>query len=412
MADDRDDIDGTDDEAPDTLGRSRRDAEGAAADLARMGIDPRSLGLGDAVVPPRPAAPEPEEPEGLRAPVVPIRPEFAQQPVQQGDPSPAPTTPGRPTFAVDARAEQPASADAPPRTVSSIEQLLARTQVAAPVPNRSRGLVRSVTKGLVTADAAEAVQGDREVVDAVRHRQVDRRVITFLSGKGGTGCTSVAVGVGTSLMALRDDRTVVADVQQGSVPLGALHGADTLLTIAAAAGAGEALTVPQAPSGLGLVDGGSWDAEVSRREVVGALDALGADHTFVLFDAGHDAGAGAHAALARADQVVVVGGPGMTGVAALAQAVDRVRDVNPTAAARLVHVVVCPQDESFRLAHREVVAQLAVRPEAVVVVPPDQHLGGGHPFDPAKVGSTTREAFLRVAAAVALGAHGPTGRSS
>ncbi|RYJ05998.1 MAG: hypothetical protein EON52_08640 [Actinomycetales bacterium] len=218
--------------------------------------------------------------------------------------------------------------------------------------------------------------------------------------------------MGTSLMAMRDDRTVVADVQQGSVPLGALHGADTLLTLAAAAGAGEALAVPQAPSGLGLVDGGSWDAEVSRREVVGALDALGADHTFVLFDAGDDAGAGAHAALARADQVVVVGGPGMTGVTALAQAVDRVRDVNPTAASRLVHVVVCPQDESFRQAHREVVAQLAVRPEAVVLVPPDAHLGGGHPFDPAKVGPATREAYLRVAAAVALGAHGPSGRPS
>lgn len=411
MADDE--HDGPDDDAPDTLGRSRRDAEGAAADLARMGIDPRSLGLGDAVVPPRTPdrEPEPDEPSGPRAPVVPIRPEFAQQPVQQDDPAGAPSTPARPTFAVDARAEQPPPTDAP-RTISSIEQLLARTQVAAPAPHRSRGLVRSVTKGLVTADAAEAVQGDREVVDAVRHRQVDRRVVTFLSGKGGTGCTSVAVGVGTSLMALRDDRTVVADVQQGSVPLGALHGADTLLTIAAAAAAGEALSVPHAPSGLGLVDGGSWDAEVSRREVVGALDALGADHTFVLFDAGHDAGAGAHAALARADQVVVVGGPGMSGVAGLAQAVDRVRDVNPTAASRLVHVVVCPQDESFRAAHREVVAQLAVRPEAVVVVPPDAHLGAGHPFDPARVGSATREAFLRVAAAVALGAHGPSGRSS
>ena len=404
-----DDLDGRDgsrdDDAPaaDPIGRSRREAEGAAADLARMGIDPRSLGLGDPVPPPSPRRQDPVD-DADRAPVVPLRPEFAQP-----EP-PAPAAPAAPTFAVDARAEAPPAE--PPRVVSSIEQLLARTQVAAPAPSRSRGLARAVAKGIVTADAAESVQADREVVDAMRTRQVDRRVVVFLSGKGGTGCTSVAVGVGTSLVALREDRAVVADVQQGSISLGTLHGAPSLLTLTAAAAAGQDVQVPAAASGLGLVDGGSWDAEVSRREVVGALDALGADHAFVLFDAGHDAGPGAHAALARADQVVVVGGPGVTGVAALGHAVDRVRDVNPTAASRLVHVVVCPQEESFRVAHREVVAQLAARPEAVVVVPPDPYLGGGQPFDPARVAATTREAMLRVAAAVALGAHGASGRQS
>ena len=36
-----------------------------------------------------------------------------------------------------------------------------------------------------------------------------------------------------------------------------------------------------------------------------------------------------------------------------------------------------------------------------VVVPPDPYLQEGHAYDPARVAATTREAFLRIAGAVA-----------
>nr|MCW2727844.1 hypothetical protein [Aeromicrobium sp.] len=368
------------DEPVDPTIRDRRLAQGAAGDLARMGIDPRSLGLGEAVAPRRPA-PEPEDDLEPRAPVVYLRPQDGAP--QQTVPAPAPQ-----------------EVDEPVRAPSELERQLGGA-AAPPVPRQTSRLLKTVARGLVTPDAAVTMQTEREIVDAVRQRQTDRRIVTFLSGKGGVGCTTVAVGVGTAFMAMREDRSVVVDVQQGTPSLGEAFGADAVRSVGSLVAEAEATSPPVAPSGLGLVDGSGWDRGLTRSDVVGVLDRLRADHTFNLLDTGNDGGEAGHAAIARADQAVIVTGPGELGVAALRTAIERVRQVNPVAASVSVHVVVCPHEQSYREALRLTGSSTGLS-TSVVVVPPDPYLQEGRAYDPARVTPATREAFLRIAGAIAL----------
>ena len=409
-----------DDGQPDLGAQRRRQAQGAAADLSRMGIDPRSLGLTDG--PPLQSQPEPSADPGLdttpSAPVVPLRPEFAERQAPPEPPAP-PSVPaqnvtanpsaqnptaqnvaGAPSWSAPGSAPPPPPADRP---LSTVEQLLARTATSTPAPRPASLLARTWARGVVTVEAAEAVQGDRELVDAVRHRQSDRRVVAVVSAKGGVGSTTVALGIGTCFVALRDDRSAVVDVGQGTLALSTLVGASAAVDVTAVGGADPDQPLPAAPSGLSVVDAVEWDLSLARRDLAAALDRIGADHTFALLDVGSAAGEGAHAALARADQVVVVTTPGAVGAAALSVALDRARDVNPVAARRALHVVVCPNDELYRSAHREVVQQLGLQPSAVVVVPPDPFLAAGSAYDASRVSSATREAFVRAAAGVSLG---------
>lgn len=392
-----------DDDAAEISARRRRQAEGAAADLARMGIDPRSLGLSGDPAPSRPveepttAPPSPTGEASDRdepgASVVQLRPDVDPRP-------PATMPPARPVEPdVDSRPDDP-----PRPTSHAVRELLARTAPSADQARSHRWLLRAVGKGLSTADAAESTAADREVVDAVRRRQSDRRVVAFVSGKGGVGCTSVAIGVGTCLVALRDDRSAVLDVQQGTVPLSRVHDVADRLDLASVGTSDVDTPLPAARSGLALVDSVEWGLQPTRRDLAQALERVGADHAFALLDVGSDPGEAAHAALARADQVVVVTGAGRWGVMAHAAAMERVLEVNPAAADAVVHVVVCPNEDLHRDVRREVLAHLRRRDaDPLVVVAPDPHLAGGAPYDPAAVDIATREAFLRTAAAVALG---------
>ena len=202
----------------------------------------------------------------------------------------------------------------------------------------------------------------------------------------------------------------MVDVRSGTPSLGELYGAAAPVGVTALLGRGEVASAPTNASGLGLVDGAGWDHALSRSDVAEVLDRLGEEHLFRLFDAGNDAGEASRTALARADQVVVVTGPGRSGAAAIGVALDRIAYVNPACLDGVVHVVVCPHEESYRESLRQVgdaqVVGGAAAPIAVVVVPPDAHLSRGLPFDAERVSASLRGAVLRVAAAVAVGGHG------
>lgn len=357
---------------------SRRRAEDAMGDLSRMGIDPRSLGLEPSAVPPQRRYEEPETDDEERAPVVPLRPTTAP-------------------VAAEAESE-PTERDAPlSHGAGPLGRALGRAGDAAPVARQTPGLVRSVSRGLVTPDAAVAAQSERELIDHLRVRQTDRRIVTFISGKGGVGTTTVAVGVGTALTALREDRSAVLDVQVGTPSLGRLLGLSEPLSVGSV-GRADGPDAPTAVTGLSVLDGTSYEGGVSRTSLAAALDVLGADHAFQLLDAGNDTGEGSHSALARADTVVVVTGPGRTGAAALETALDRIDVVNPAVSDRVLRVVVCPYAEAFQGTQRELAHE---RAGGLVVVPPDPYLQAGQPYDPEKVAPATREAMLRVAAVIA-----------
>lgn len=375
------------DDQPEPAAVRRRQAEGAAGDLARMGIDPRSLGLGEpaagAATGHRGADDDAAGTDTGAAAVVPLRPEFREHPTAPPDAGQARPAPAEQTSQDrQAPVEQPEFRQARP---------------PEPPPGRDpRRLLRTVVRGLATPDSAVAMQDERALIEAVRRRQSDRRVVAFVAGKGGVGCTTVAAATGTTFMAMREDRTVVVDVQQGTASLGALLGAERPAGLAEVLTSREVIEPPTVTSGLGVIDGADWDMGISRADVGGVLERLGSEHTFNLFDVGDDPGEGGHTALARADQVVAVTGPGEVGAAALGSVMQRVRRANPAAAASVVTVIVCLHEDAYRQTLREVGDQ-----RGIVVVPPEPTLRSGSAYDAARVSGGVREAFLRVAAGVA-----------
>lgn len=382
--------------------RRRASAQDATSDLSRMGVDPTLLGL---QAPPRgdpQSRPSPPPRDNAGSPsVVPLRPEYAAAEQAPGPPATSASAPR----AVALRPAPVSPPSVPPvagGTAGAVEELLARTHADRPAPRPARRWLTAVTFGLVTPDAAEAANNEQFLLGAVRTRQSDRRVVAFAAGKGGVGTTSVALGVGLTLAAVRDDHTVLVDCHTGTPSLAQLQGQQVAPNARDLVMAGSGLAPARLPGGLHIVDGCDWRAPLGRQDTVPLLDQMRRDFAFTLVDVGNDPSEAARAALARSDQTVVVSGSGRWGLASAQVASTRLRQLDPFAAERAVYVVLCRQDDSYRRVHREVMAQLARGPVRVVVVPPDPVLGTGQPFDPAQVRPATREAVLEVAAAVAV----------
>jgi MinD-like ATPase involved in chromosome partitioning or flagellar assembly len=405
--------------ADELAARRRAAAQGSAADLERMGIDPSMLGLqGAGTVPP--AGPTDEHPQQGPvggAEVVPLRPGHRTTPQEQrptpgppvqDHPEVVPPQPVRPTYAGERPSPAPVPVDAgtsartTDRALGPVEALLARSAEHRPAPSRSRRWLSAVTFGLLTPDAAESAHGEQFLISAVRTRQSRRRVAAFLSGKGGVGATTVAIGVGRALAAIRDDSTVLLDARGGTPSLGQMLGDRVAPNGHDLVQAGSDLAPAQLPGGLHVVDSCGWDAPLRGTDAGTLLERLGRDHAFTLVDVGNDPGEAARATLLRCDQVVVVTNAGHWGVGSAQLALTRLRQLDPYAAEQAIHVVVCTADESYRRVHREVMAQLAGGPVRVVVIPPDPSLRAGQPFDPSAVRPATLEAVLEVAAAVAV----------
>jgi MinD-like ATPase involved in chromosome partitioning or flagellar assembly len=226
-------------------------------------------------------------------------------------------------------------------------------------------------------------------------------MVAFLSAQGGVGTTTVAAGVGAVLAALRDDRTVLVDVQAGTPPLSALQGVQDPHTVRRLLSAPDAATPPTAPNGLAVVDGPSWDQPLERSDLGGLVDRLVAQHTFLLVDAGDDPTDGAYAAVARCDRAVVVTGPGEIGLRSLEVALGRLDRVNPAAARTAVVVVVCREEGDPADEARRATAAAGVADGQVVVVGRDDALRHGRPFRADQVTAQTRLALLHVAARLA-----------
>ncbi|KAA1419970.1 hypothetical protein FE697_018945 [Mumia zhuanghuii] len=378
----------------------RSDAQGAAADLARMGIDPRSLGLDTPAQPGQagrwaadpadaapwgtPAAPDPAHGDN----VVALRPEWAAAP----RPEPAPPVPAAPAQAFQGTVQRPQSV---------AEQVVGSTVASTPTGSSGGSWGRAAARGMVTLDSASAAEAERALVGAVRRRHAGHRTVAFLSAQGGVGTTTVATGVGAVLAALRDDRTVLVDVQAGTPALSGLlevpdpHSVRRLLASPGAA------TPPLTPGGLAVVDGPSWDEPLGRADLGGVVERLAAQHAFLLLDAGDDPTDGAYTTVARADRAVVVTGPGETGLRGLEVALRRLDRVNPAAARSVTVVVVCREDSASADQARRSVAAAGVTDGQVVVLGGDPALRHGRPFRADQVSAQTRLALLQVAARLA-----------
>ena len=120
------------------------------------------------------------------------------------------TTPPAAPVPAPAALPSPAGPVSAPRRPSLLDR-------AAGPPRGPRAWPALVARGLTTPDAAVArPRTSATSSTSVRRRQNDRRVVAFVAGQGGVGCTTFAVGVGTTFMALREDRSVVVDVSSGA----------------------------------------------------------------------------------------------------------------------------------------------------------------------------------------------------
>ncbi len=368
-----------------------------------MGIDPRALGL-EAEVPASPAdrrAP-PEPPDDARSSVE-----------QRREERPENVVPLRPEDALPASGTSAAWAPAPPAVASArprdagdsdpMSVLLGGERATVPPRSRLPELARAVMFGVVTPDAAEAADREREMVARVRSRQTDQRVVVFVSGKGGVGTTTVAMGVGCVLAALRDDVTTLVSLRAGAPSLGRLLTGEPAPSAREIARTDIEVAPLRLPSGLQVVDGPRWSTPVRRSDVPALVDGLAQTSTFALFDVGNDTSDAAQSILGRADQVVIVSGSAPDSLDSARVAAERVADIDVYALDSAIYVVVCPRDNALKDVVRRM-RETMPGGARIVAVPPDSWLDEGAAFDAARVGPATRLALIDVAGLVALGA--------
>ncbi|GAA2873687.1 ATPase [Actinoplanes cyaneus] len=389
-----DDIPELDDEpSPD---HERRSAQAAAAELAGMGIDPAVLGLDPVAPPPVPFAGRTgaRPPSADRLPAPP--PQFTgAAPAQArigsvlnrplGGSQPA-GVPGRPA---DFR---PASA--PPAVTPPVV-----------LPPRLHRAVRAVTFGLVQPGAAAAMDQERDLVARVRTRRREGRTVAFIAGKGGVGATTTALGAALTLAALRTDLTAVVDARHGTPSIGqrlAGRAAPTVADCQPQPGHGGSPAGPLMLDGrLGVVDGLPWFGPAPGRQVVQLLDHLKERFSFTLADLGNDIDWAGQSVLARADQTVVVTTPYPDAAAALRTTLGRIHRLDPQRLDTIVVAVVCLTARQFRHTARRLYAGLGLGPARLIPVPFDPYLARGELLRADLLRPATREAYLRIAGAVA-----------
>ncbi|WP_238019602.1 hypothetical protein KZZ52_27745 [Dactylosporangium sp. AC04546] len=275
---------------------------------------------------------------------------------------------------------------------------------------RSRGIarsqrigrtVRALTLGLARTGATEAAELEHRLVEAVRAAQARPRVVAVLSGSGGTGTTTTAAGIATTLAALRSDPVVLADAQTGTASLSARLAGDrrrpAAPTVADVARHGARALPGAAHGGLGIVDAAPHRDPVTPAGLRRVLAALTAGHAFVVLDLGDDAGDVSR----LADRAVVVTAPTAAAVDGTRRVLDRLWRADPAAAGTAAVAVVCPEPAAHRRLVRRLHEELSADVARIVLVPYDQALPGPGPLDPARLRPATREAYLALAALVA-----------
>jgi MinD-like ATPase involved in chromosome partitioning or flagellar assembly len=338
------------------------------AELARMGIDPRGLGLGP--------------PSGFGPAAGPAR-------ARPGGASSRPTARGVAAPPVTGRAT-PAGG-----YLATLERAVFRP--APRTPRAWRDLLRAGASGLLEPSAAAAASQERRLLARVQLRPPEPLVVAFLAGKGGVGASTTAAGVAVLLASLRPDTAALASARSGAGSLGC-----RLLGRPAPAAPALVDRVPATPplwvrDRLAVVDGSPWHSPAPARTVVRLLELLRGQHPLTLVDVGNDLGEPAVAALERADQVVLVTSASPDAVAATRTGLSRIHQSDPFRLATVVVAVVCLTPRQHRWAHRRLRSELGLPRGRIVPVGFDPWLAAGERIEPARLAATTRRAYLEIA---------------
>jgi MinD-like ATPase involved in chromosome partitioning or flagellar assembly len=281
-----------------------------------------------------------------------------------------------------------------------------------------RGRLRRFSGGLLRLGPGPAEVEHRRAERTVRTPIGGTRLIMVASPKGGTGVTTAALMLGSTLAGLRGGGVAVWDNHETRGSLAAraestapqrsvwdlLAHLTRLTSPAASAGELGYYLRPQ-PTGLDVLTG---DADPRRREQIGAAECgavervLSAAYRLIVVDVGNDVRAEAWRWTAhRADQLVipVMIEPDAAEVAAWMCSALHAQGLGALVAAAVTVIMPSRVPAPPRL-RQQVLAHFRARTAAVVEVPVDPALAGGTRLVFARTSPASRRGWTAVAAAV------------
>jgi MinD-like ATPase involved in chromosome partitioning or flagellar assembly len=360
--------------------------------------------------PPRPPGPPPPEARGEEP-----APPAAAEPADRA------RLPVRPQPAPAAEPAPPAGPEAPlPGWDDLSTEKLVRRRPGGPTSGW-QGWVYRITDGRVRPRPGRAERARRELEARVAAPITGCRRVAVFTLKGGVGKTTTTVGLGATFASHRADRVVAVDGSPDAGTLGSrvlgggdrsprdlIGGASSLARYADVRA-----RITQTPSGLEVV-ASTMDPSLSEgfndndyRKIAAILERF---YSLILTDCGPGA---LHSViwpvLRQADQLLIVCAPSVDGARSASLTLDWLEQHNFDRLARSAVVVLNPVRPKAAVDLAQLEEHFARRCRAVVRVPFDRHLESGAEIHLGELALPTRDAYLRLAAAVADGVGGPAG---
>lgn len=132
----------------------------------------------------------------------------------------------------------------------------------------------------------------------------------------------------------------------------------------------------------------------------GTIQQVSQDHAVTVVDLGAHVGEATAQTLAVSTHVVVVAGAGRAAAAAAQLTLERLHEVHPTLVAGAMIAVVCRNRRQHRRVSRTLLQDRSPQSDQIVPIPYDPALPASDPLDLAALQRPTREAYLRLAAAL------------
>lgn len=278
-----------------------------------------------------------------------------------------------------------------------------------------RRVVLRLSGGRLNLGPSPGEQAQAELLERVRAPIAGCRRIAVLSRKGGVGKTTITLALGHTFATLRSDRILALDANPDAGTLGYrldAQGGRTLTDLLADADrvvrySDARSYTAQSPSRLEVMasdDDPRITAGFGAAEYATAVDVLERHYNLLLTDTGTDM---THSVmtgvLAAADQIVLVLAPGLDGARAASRTLDWLTEHGHADLVAGAVAVLNGVDRRSLIDLEQVRAHFAGRCREVVTIPWDHHLKAGAQTSLDDLAEATRQAYTRLAAAVADG---------
>lgn len=301
-----------------------------------------------------------------------------------------------------------------PSAADMTSERMLRAQAEAP-PSGWRRAVFQITRGMINPGLSAPDRERRELIGRVKRPVVGCRRIAIVSRKGGVGKTTTTLMLGHTFASLRGDRVIALDGNPDAGSLAYRVRRETTNTITGLLAHRNTINryadirafTSQAPTRLEVVaaddDPRITDALVEQ-DFHTAVELLEVHYNLVCLDTGTGVlESAAKGILQLADQIVVVTAPSLDSARTASSTLDWLdRNGHADLVEGAVAVVNAVRPRS-QLELDRVVEHFAQRCREVVRVPWDPHLEAGAESALELLREPTRNAYLRLAAAVADG---------